>query len=131
MNIENMLFDPSASIATNAQATPILVRLKGESSGRARTDRDGSAKTSVDGRPTYTVDADVLIRNRDGQVSTAHNVYIHTVEPVSEAFDFFAPVFLKAEGKVFIKPFASDGRQAYSITAERLVRVNLQQAEAK
>lgn len=130
MNLEGMLFDPFAGFTTTANATPILGRLKGEGSGRPRTDKDGSAKTTADGRPTYSADVEVLTMGRDGNVTAARGVFINTVEPVAAKFDFFGQVYLKAEGKMTIKPFVSDGRLAYSITVDRLVPVNLQQEKS-
>lgn len=119
MNIENLLTNFNDGVTTTAQAFPILVRIAGDTSGTVRE------KASADGRPTYKVDGQVMTVNREGKTAPAQNVYLHSIEPLAVEIDLFAAAPLyRAEGKVWVKPFVSNDRIAYSICAERLVKVN-------
>ncbi|MGO4957612.1 hypothetical protein ACTQ49_10140 [Luteococcus sp. Sow4_B9] len=123
MNINDMLTDFSGGIPTNAREFPILVKLDGANSGNERE------KTSPDGRKTYSV-AGTVMSVRDGEPMAMKNCFINTIEPVTAGFDLFATTLLRAEGKIWVKAFESNGRVSYSITAEKLVPVNLSQEKA-
>jgi len=110
--------------ATNAEQYPVLVRLTASGSGMPRTDQSNKVKTSPDGRPTHVVKAKVISADKNGDAQEESNCFVNSIEPLEADVDILgAPKLFKAEGKIWIKPFVSNDRQAYSITVEKLVAV--------
>lgn len=129
MDIESLVFDSSKGIQTSANATPLMIRITGDGSGEPKL-KDGAQKMSPDGRPVYTVKAEVLVKNRAGKIEGAKNIYVNSIDPVFADFDVFRPTLMVAQGKMFVLPFAdNNGRVAYSITVEKFTP--LAQGESK
>lgn len=111
-------------IKTTAREFPVLVRLTGSGSGRPRLDQNGAPKQNGDGKATYGVDGQLIVLNRDGEVQISKNTSIHTVQPLEAEVDVLgAAQVYRGEGTVFVTPYESGGRIAYSINVERLVPV--------
>lgn len=115
-------------IKTTSREFPILVRLTGSGSGRPRLDQNGAPKENRDGKATYTVDGQLIVLNRDNEVQINKGASIHTVQPLEAEVDVLgqAQVY-RGEGAVFVTPYESNGRIAYSINVERLVPVQAPQ----
>lgn len=114
-------------IKTSSRDFPILVRLTGSGSGRPRLDQTGAPKENGDGRPTYTVDGQLIVLNRDGEIQINKGASIHTVHPLEAEVDVLgAAQVYRGEGTVFVTPYESSGRIAYSINVERLILVTPQ-----
>lgn len=111
--------------ATNSQEYPVLVRLTASGSGQERKDQKTQmVKTSPDGRPTHVVKAKVISEDKHGDPQEESNCFVNSIEPLEADVDILgAPKLFKAEGKIWVKPFVSNDRQAYSITVEKLVSV--------
>lgn len=125
MNINTEeLFDIDSGVPTSAQDFPILVKLNGDTSGQPRE------KMSADGRPTYKVDAQVITTNREGEMITARNVFIHSIEPLTAKGGLLTVQLFKAQGRVWVKPFVNNERVAYSVCVEKLVPVQASEQKA-
>ena len=102
-------------VATTAQAWPVIV----QGGGQAPKLREG--KPSPDGRPTYASGCQLIVA-RNGEEMVNKSASVHVLEPAaiySRREDF------QAEGRVWVVPYESNGRVAYSITVERLVPVQV------
>lgn len=115
----------AGGIKTNSRDFPVLVRLTGSNSGNPRLDQaTKTPKTNRDGKLTYTVDGSLIVLNRDGDVTVNKTASVHTTVPLEAEVDLFgAAQVYRGEGTVFVTPYESGGRIAYSINVERLVPV--------
>lgn len=85
-------------------------------------------KTAPDGRPTYSSGTILMVEGKDGAVSANKTASVNVIEAPHEPFQLGA--MYRAEGKIWIMPYESNGRVTLSVTVEKLVSV-LTQSDRK
>ena len=75
-------------------------------------------KTTPEGEPTYSSGCILLMRRKDGSVKPDKSASVNVIQPAAmyEMGERYV-----AQGRVYVQPYESNNRVAYSITVERLV----------
>lgn len=109
-------------IRTTADLFPVEV----VGMGGAPKLREGS-KPTLDGEPTYASQC-ILLIDREGEATPQKSASVHVIKP---AATYELGRKYAARGRVFVQPYESNSRVAYSITCEELVPVEQVQPTKK
>lgn len=102
-------------VRTHSQAWPLrVVGMGGKITPLDKATPDGEVKYQ-----SHTI----LLIERDGMAQPQKSASVHVIHPDPEGYAL-GQVYA-AEGRVFVQPYESNSRVAYSITVERLVPVQV------
>ena len=81
-------------------------------------------KSAPDGRPTYSSGTILMVESKDGNVSANKTASVNVIQFPAEPYRLGG--LYRADGKIWVMPYESNGRVTLSVTVETLVPVEEQ-----